>query len=66
VFEGIVPLLSIGTLLAVALFALISRERTKDRLRDPNAPISTLAKDGKYGGVAILKPKGEKVHRDQM
>jgi hypothetical protein len=55
-FEGIVPLLALGTLLCVCIFALINAERTKDRMRDPNAPVSTLAKDGKYGGVAFLRP----------
>ena len=53
---GIVPFLSLFTLLAVGVLALISKERTKDRMRDPNAPVSTLAKDGKYGGVAFLLP----------
>jgi hypothetical protein len=53
---GIVPVLSLFTLLAVAVLALISKERTKDRMRDPNAPVSTLAKDGKFGGVAFLLP----------
>lgn len=53
---GIVPFLSLFTLLAVAVLALISKERTKDRMRDPNMPVSSLAKDGKYGGVAFLLP----------
>ncbi|MDP3197018.1 hypothetical protein [Tabrizicola sp.] len=53
---GIVPFLSLFTLLAVGVLALISKERTKDRMRDPNAPVSSLAKDGKYGGVAFLLP----------
>lgn len=57
--EGLVPLLGIGTLLAIAVFALINRERTKDRMRDPNAPVSTLARDGKFGGVAFLLPPDE-------
>lgn len=56
-FDGeIVPVLSLFTLLAVAVLALISKERTKERMRDPAAPVSTLAKDGKYGGVAFLLP----------
>lgn len=55
-FEGFIPLLSLGTLLAVLVFAMISRARTKERIRDPYAPVSTLAKDGKYGGVAFLSP----------
>ena len=53
---GIVPILSLFTLLAVAVLALISKERTKDRMRGPTAPVSTLAKDGKFGGVAFLLP----------
>jgi hypothetical protein len=60
-FEGLVPLLSLVTLLIVAVLAIISKERTKDRMRDPNAPVSTLAKDGKYGGVAFLLPLDERV-----
>ena len=58
---GIVPFLSLFTLLAVAVLTLISKERTKDRMRDPNAPVSTLAKDGKYGGVAFLVPLEDRV-----
>lgn len=53
---GIIPILSLFTLLAVAVLALISKERTKERMHDPNAPVSTLAKDGKFGGVAFLLP----------
>lgn len=60
---GIVPFLSLFTLLAVAVLALISKERTKERMRDPNAPVSTLAKDGKYGGVAFLLPLDARVER---
>lgn len=60
-FEGLVPVLSLATLLIVAVLALISKERTKDRMRDPNAPVSTLAKDGKYGGVAFLLPLDERI-----
>jgi hypothetical protein len=58
---GIVPILSLFTLLAVAVLALISKERTKDRMRDPSAPVSTLAKDGKYGGVAFLRPLSDRI-----
>ena len=57
---AIVPFLSLFTLLAVAVLALISKERTKDRMRDPNAPVSTLAKDGKFGGVAFLRPLADR------
>jgi hypothetical protein len=59
-FDGMIPLLALFTLLAVLVLALIAKERTKDRLRDPNAPTSTLAKDGKFGGVAFLRPLAER------
>jgi hypothetical protein len=63
-FDGsIVPFLSLFTLLAVGILALISAERTKARMRDPNAPVSTLAKDGKYGGVAFLVPLADRQRR---
>ncbi len=62
-FEGIVPLLGLGTLLIVAVFALVSKERTEERRHDPNAPVSTLAKDGKYGGVAFLRPLRDRLAR---
>ncbi len=55
-FSSLIPLLSLITLLAVAVFALWSKGRTEERRHDPNAPISTLAKDGRYGGVAFLNP----------
>jgi hypothetical protein len=45
------PLLTLFTLLAVVIFALVSKSRTEKRLHDPNAPKSTLAKDGPQGGV---------------
>ena len=60
-FEEMIPLLALFTLLAVIVLALISKERTIDRKRDPNAPVSTLAKDGKYGGVAFLRPLAARV-----
>lgn len=63
---AIVPFLSLFTLLAVAVLALISKERTRDRMRDPNAPVSTLAKDGKYGGVAFLLPLEVRAHRVEL
>lgn len=63
---SIVPFLSLFTLLAVGILALISAERTKDRMRDPNAPVSTLAKDGKYGGVAFLLPLAERQRRMEL
>lgn len=63
---AIVPVLSLFTLLAVGIFALISAERTKERMLDPNAPVSTLAKDGKYGGVAFLLPLDARVRRVEV
>jgi cation transport regulator ChaC len=63
---AIVPFLSLFTLLAVAVLALISKERTRERMRDPNAPVSTLAKDGKYGGVAFLLPLEVRARRVEV
>ncbi|WP_103256444.1 hypothetical protein [Tabrizicola aquatica] len=60
-FEEMIPLLALFTLLAVIVLALVSKERTIDRKRDPNAPVSSLAKDGKYGGVAFLRPLAARV-----
>ncbi len=58
----IVPLLSLFTLLAVCVFALVSKARTEERKHDPSAPKSTLAKDGPQGGVDMLKPVEEQGH----
>lgn len=63
---AIVPFLSLFTLLAVAVLALISKERTRERMRDPDAPVSTLAKDGKYGGVAFLLPLEVRARRVEV
>jgi hypothetical protein len=41
----LVPLLALVTLLAVAVFALVSKARVDQRRHDPDAPKSTLAKD---------------------
>jgi hypothetical protein len=41
----LVPLLALITLLAVAVFALVSKSRVEKRRHDPNAPKSSLAKD---------------------
>lgn len=59
---AIVPFLSLLTLLAVAIFALISKGRVEQRRHDPNAPKSTLAKDGPQGGVAFLLPLQDRLH----
>lgn len=45
----IVPLLALVTLLAVCLFAMISKASIERRRHDPNAPKSSLAKDGPTG-----------------
>jgi hypothetical protein len=42
----IVPLLALLTLLAVAVFALVSKARVEQKRHDPSAPKSTLAEDG--------------------
>ena len=39
------PVLSVGTMFAVIVFALVSKERTERRRKDPNAPKSSLAED---------------------
>lgn len=57
-YAWLVPLLGLGTLLSVAIFALVSKKKTEDRIADPNVPKSTLAKDGPQGGVALLQPLG--------
>ncbi|MGV8954380.1 MAG: hypothetical protein ACOH2M_25005 [Cypionkella sp.] len=45
----IVPLLAMMTLLAVCVFALISKANIERRRHDPNAPKSSLAVDGPTG-----------------
>jgi hypothetical protein len=52
----LIPVLSLTTMLIVLVLALISKERTEERRHDPTAPVSTLATDGKFGGVAFLRP----------
>lgn len=47
--EFIVPLLALMTMLAAIIFALVSKHRTEQKLDDPNAPKSTLAKDAPNG-----------------
>ncbi|HMO07004.1 MAG TPA: hypothetical protein PKD10_05070 [Paracoccaceae bacterium] len=42
----LVPLLALGTLLAVCVFALVSRNRVDARRANPSAPKSSLATDG--------------------
>ncbi|MDO9640503.1 MAG: hypothetical protein Q7J44_18365 [Pseudotabrizicola sp.] len=56
---ALIPFLSLITMLAVLVFAMISKARVEERRHDPNAPKSTLAKDGKYGGVGFLVPLRE-------
>lgn len=62
--SSIIPVLFLMTLLAVLIFAMVSKARTQQRKRDPNAPISTLAKDGKFGGVGFLVPPDQRQRRD--
>ena len=56
-FSWLIPLLSLFTMLAVLAFAMVSKARTEERRHDPNAPKSSLAKDGPQGGVGFLRPK---------
>ena len=41
----LVPLLALLTLLIVLVMAMRSQQKTIERMRDPNAPKSTLAAD---------------------
>ena len=63
---ALIPFLSLLTMLAVLMFAMISKARVEERRHDPNAPKSTLAKDGKYGGVAFLLPLAELERRRSL
>lgn len=47
------PLLALFTLVAVMAIGLISKAATERRKADPEAPTSTLAKDGPEGGVDL-------------
>jgi len=59
----IIPFLFMFTLLFVLVFSLINKKAVKERIADPNAPKSTLAKDGPQGGVAFLLPYEERKRR---
>lgn len=54
--------LSIGTLVAVVILALVSKARVEQKRRDPTEPKSTLAKDGPQGGVAAIDPEAQRRH----
>jgi len=41
----LIPTLALITLLAVVVFALVSKARVEQRRKDPDAPKSTLAED---------------------
>jgi len=43
--DTLIIVLALMTLVAVLVFALISKRRVEKRMRDENAPKSTLAKD---------------------
>ena len=43
--EILLPFLTFGTLLAVAIFGFVSAQRTEARRKDPEARKSTLAAD---------------------
>jgi hypothetical protein len=42
----LIVVLFLATMSAVLIFALVSKYKTEQRLKDDNAPKSTLAKDG--------------------
>jgi len=65
-FTWIVPFLFLFTLLAVCVFALVSKKAVEDRQDDPSVPKSTLAKDGPQGGVGFLQPLEEQARRRQQ
>lgn len=52
----LIPLLSLVTLLAVCILALVSKARVDAMRRDPTTPTSTLAKVGPEGGVTFNRP----------
>ena len=45
-FDFLLAALSLVTLSGAVVFALWSKKRTEKKLNDPNAPKSSLAKDG--------------------
>jgi uncharacterized membrane protein len=49
-FSFLVPVLALVTLLAVCIFALVSKARVERLRHDDNAPTSSLAKDSVTGG----------------
>lgn len=60
-YTWLIPFLSLFSLLAVALFALFNKAAIDERRHNPDAPKSTLAKDGPQGGVAFLVPLADRV-----
>ena len=60
-YSWLVPFLALFTLLAVAVFAIVSKNRVEKRRHDPNAPTSTLAKDGPQGGIDALTPPDQQM-----
>ena len=43
--EFFLPLLALMTMLALIIFALVSKKRTEEKIKDPEAKKSRLAKD---------------------
>jgi len=52
-YNLLLPLLALFTLVAVMVLAMWSKAATERRKADPDAPKSTLAKDGPQGGVDL-------------
>lgn len=55
-YTFLVPVLALVTLLAVCVFALVSKARVEERRHDPHAPKSSLAKDSASGGPYSPNP----------
>lgn len=53
--SSLIAFLALGTLIAVAVFALFGKAAAERRRHNPKAPKSSLAKDGPEGGVDLLK-----------
>lgn len=49
----LIVVLSLGTMLALIVFALASKAKTEQRLNDPNTEKSTLASDKSSSGKPV-------------
>lgn len=49
-FTYLIVILALGTMLSVLVLALVGKAKIETRMKDPNAPKSTLAADKKSDG----------------